>query len=294
MVDTVRGVLRVRKWPSRTGDQATGHLTEYKDVIRAVNWLWRYLPGDLKRQYMAAAKPPQLQARDIFVAAMLGALVHVTDDEGNTYYPMSALDTISKTLDVLSVIPGSLIARDLDYWRSLPPGNPGQILTSQGRSGQPVWADPVLPSAQPYIYSAGQLEAQGSLCLTSRLANGVVSLRLHHTADNYAALNIQRPAGMTKAVMSIEMLFPTTVSGNVVLWYELGGYNNTSLPVSPTVQYKVVGSIAAGIPKWYSSDPFTLPLDATVITLLWGRKGTHAQDTYGDFTYMTLVKIEWE
>lgn len=47
----------------------------------------------------------------------------------------------SRILDILGNVEGSILYRDTDGWRTLPPGEEGQVLTT-GPDLLPYWADP--------------------------------------------------------------------------------------------------------------------------------------------------------
>lgn len=52
-----------------------------------------------------------------------------------------SLTLVSDWLDILGSEPGSILYRDTDGWRVLPPGNPGQVLEVNSEN-LPEWVDP--------------------------------------------------------------------------------------------------------------------------------------------------------
>jgi hypothetical protein len=49
---------------------------------------------------------------------------------------------VSESLDALGDIVGGILVRGPEGWYVLPPGNPGDVLTSQGPDLLPAWLPP--------------------------------------------------------------------------------------------------------------------------------------------------------
>ena len=139
MVDTVRGVLRVRKWPKKRGTPKSELQRYWIDWFKQANLLAKYADGMAQARAIAMTKGSGLYPRDIMLKAMRGRLYIWADENGNKYYPMAGIQDISDSLDVLAQQVGSVLVRATDRWRSAVPGNIGDVLTYQGPAAAPDW-----------------------------------------------------------------------------------------------------------------------------------------------------------
>lgn len=78
--------------------------------------------------------------RDMLLAAMRGRLWSIGLSDGRTLYPMAAVNDVSKSLDVVAQVPGSILVRTASIWTGLPPGPADYVLTSTGPGSPPIWA----------------------------------------------------------------------------------------------------------------------------------------------------------
>ena len=140
MVDTVRGVLRVRKWPKRRGRPMSSVQRFWVDWFRQANVLAKYASAMDQRAAIEASKNSGFYPRDIILKAMRGRLYWWTTPDGWKWYPMAAVTDISEALDVVTQRVGSLLVRAGDRWRDAAPGNSGDILTHQGDDAPPAWS----------------------------------------------------------------------------------------------------------------------------------------------------------
>ena len=142
MIDTVRGVLRVRKWPRKRGTPKSASQRWWNDWFRQANLLAKYADGMSQARAIHLTKGTGLYPRDIMLRAMRGRLYWWIDDDGNRWYPMSGIQDISDTLDVLAQAVGSVLVRAVDRWRVPGPASPtiGHALTYQGSAAPPIWA----------------------------------------------------------------------------------------------------------------------------------------------------------
>ncbi len=140
MVDATRGVLRVRKWPKKRGTPKSELQRFWIDWFRQANLLAKYADGMAQALAIKLTKGSGLYPRDIMLQAMRGRLYTWDDAAGRRWYPVAAIEDVSKTLDVLAQIVGSVLVRATDRWRTPPPTTVGDVLTYQGASAPPIWA----------------------------------------------------------------------------------------------------------------------------------------------------------
>ncbi|HET98798.1 MAG TPA: hypothetical protein ENH89_00190 [Aurantimonas coralicida] len=141
MIDTCRGVLRVRKWPKKRGTPKSASQRWWNDWFRQANLLTHYVDAASQRRAIELTAGTGKYPRDILLQAMRGRLYTWIDQNGNRWYPMAGIQDISESLDVLAQTVGSVLVRAVDRWRAPPPGTVGQVLTNVGPDDPPVWAD---------------------------------------------------------------------------------------------------------------------------------------------------------
>ena len=144
MVDTCRGVLRVRKWPKKRGTPRSALQRWWNDWFRQANLLTKYADGMTQARAIALTKYTGLYPRDIMLRAIRGRYLWFTDQDGKAWYPMAAIQDVSDTLDILAQAVGSVLVRAVDRWRPAGPAVPvvGQALTYQGAGLPPLWQTP--------------------------------------------------------------------------------------------------------------------------------------------------------
>jgi len=142
MVDAVRGVLRVRKWPRKSGRPTSARQLFWIDWFRQANRLAKYADAMSQARAIELTKGSGMYPRDIILQAMRGRLYTWRDSTGWKWYPVAAIGDISETLDVLAQTVGSVLVRAADRWRALAPGLAGDVLTSAGPGATPIFASP--------------------------------------------------------------------------------------------------------------------------------------------------------
>jgi len=73
---------------------------------------------------------------------MRGRLYTWIDSTGWQWYPVAAIEDVSKTLDVLAQTVGSILVRATDRWRAPVAGTINDVLTYKGATTPPVWQTP--------------------------------------------------------------------------------------------------------------------------------------------------------
>lgn len=204
MVDTVRGVLRVRKWPKKRGTPKSALQRWWIDWFRQANLLAKYADGMAMARAIEMTRQTGLYPRDVMLSAMRGRLYVWADETGWKWYPMAAVQDISDSLDVLAQTIGSVLVRATDRWRAPPVGVVGDVLTNQGVGAPPVWQ---APAAGGY-FSGGALVnktgnqsiASGSFVLLTWDAEQYDTDGIHDNVVNNSRLYV--PAGWSKVQLT--------------------------------------------------------------------------------------------
>ena len=142
MIDTVRGVLRVRKWPKKRGTPKSALQRWWIDWFTQANLLAKYADGLSQAGAIALTKGSGLYPRDVLLAAMRGRLYWWADETGWKWFPVAAITDITNALDILAQTIGSVLVRAPDRWRAPTPGTLDQVLTLKGSPLVPEWAAP--------------------------------------------------------------------------------------------------------------------------------------------------------
>lgn len=141
-IDSVRGAIRVRKWPVKRGKNAAPKTKVYQEWFReALALVKRMEPGFL-HQMMLLTKGGPLYPRDLALNMLSGHYCFFTMWDGRKLFPEAYQVDVSTALDVISQIPGTIMFRGKDLWEPVLPGLPGQTLFFNGADTPPVWADP--------------------------------------------------------------------------------------------------------------------------------------------------------
>lgn len=142
MIDTVRGVLRVRKWPKKRGTPTSERQLFWIDWFRQANELAKYADPMSQVRAIEEAKNTGKYPRDVLLQAMRGRLYTWADSDGWKWFSVAAIQDISDTLDVLAQTVGGVLVRAKDRWRAPPAGALAEVLTHQGPDDPPIWLPP--------------------------------------------------------------------------------------------------------------------------------------------------------
>lgn len=139
MIDTVRGVIRIRKWPTKR-KTLSARQRDTMETFRQANKLYQYIDPSQQMEAMEAAKGSSFYPRDLFLMASYGRLYRWTDTAtGRKIYSMAARKDVSDSLDAIGQTEGDMLLRRATYWEALAPGEPGQVLAINPFTLQPQW-----------------------------------------------------------------------------------------------------------------------------------------------------------
>jgi len=147
MIDTVRGVLRVRKWPRKRPGPRTAIERFWTDWFVQANLLAKYADPMSQVRAIEISQKSGMYPRDVLLMAMRGRLYTWADHTGWKWFSVAAVQDISDTLDVLGQTVGDILVRAADRWRPPAPGNTGDVLTLAGTPALAKWAAPAAAPA---------------------------------------------------------------------------------------------------------------------------------------------------
>ncbi|KKL81949.1 hypothetical protein LCGC14_1989660 [marine sediment metagenome] len=225
MIDTVRGVLRVRKWPKKRGPPRSELQRWWVDWFKQANRLAKYADPMSQARAIEMTKGSGLYPRDILLKAMRGRLYTWADQDGNKWYPMAGIQDISDTLDILAQFTGGVLTRAADRWRAPTPGDPGDVLTYQGAAAGAEWQ----PAASGGGFAGGALatatvdQTVTSGVLTAVDFDGEVydTASLLDPATDKTAITI--PAGWEWARLNGAVRWASNSTGFRLLRFDLNG-----------------------------------------------------------------------
>lgn len=193
MIDTVRGTLRVRKWPKKRGTPTSPKQLFWIDWFRQANLLAKYADGMSQARAIQMSEGWPLYPRDILLKAMRGWLYDFTDTTGWRWFSMAAIGSVSESLDALAQTVGSVLVRSTDRWRAVVPGAIGDRLTYQGDTAPPTW-EAVVPSAPPL---EGALVTRAAFQAIPNNANTIVIWDVEQYDDDDIHDQVTNPARLT-------------------------------------------------------------------------------------------------
>ena len=142
MIDAVRGVLRVRKWPKKRGTPRSASQRWWIDWFTQANLLAKYADPMSQARAIEMAQGSGMYPRDVLLKAMRGRLYFWSDTTGWKWYSVAAQQDVSNSLDALAQVVGSVLVRAVDRWRAPPAGIVGDLLTYKGSATPPIWQAP--------------------------------------------------------------------------------------------------------------------------------------------------------
>lgn len=239
MIDTVRGVLRVRKWPKKYGKARSALQQYWIDWFRQANLLAKYADGAQQARAIAMTKGSGLYPRDVMLKAMRGRLYTWADTTGWKWYPMAAIQDVSDSLDALAQTVGSILVRASDRWRDAAAGIAGDVLTNMGPGVAPEWQ----PAAGGGGFGGGALAYRSSAWSLPNAAFTAIPLNaelydtagIHESAINPTRMTV--PAGVTWAKCTAALEFAANTTGvRIMILYKNGaafiGQNRMQTPAT--------------------------------------------------------------
>ncbi len=242
MVDTVRGVIRIRKWPKKRGTPTSEKQLYWIDWFRQANYLAKYVDAATARLAIALTKGSGKYPRDIILQAMRGRLYSWQDQNGKKWYPMAAVQDISESLDVLAQTVGSVLVRATDRWRAPPPTNIGDVLTYQGPAASPLWA----PAAGGGGFSggaligktAGQLIPNATWTTLTWDDETYDTANLHDNVTNNSRITV--PAGTNYISLNVALKWTSSSTGYRSFQFRKNG--SSTFPGGSAVRYNAIGN----------------------------------------------------
>ena len=282
VIDTVRGRIRVRRWPRPATPQQRRAAASWSRWLRIQTAFYNLLPAEFKAQLQEQTRGWPWMPRDLWIAAQRGTLWLLQTTHGVTIYPLQFMEKVSQALDALGQFAGDLLARGPTLWQRIPIGSPGQVLTVQGDPPMPAWADlppPPVP-AVPLFHPPGAWHpATGGPSLTYPYTGWGAWLLRDGFADHVTA---SFPIDPSRSPYTVSLLFFVTGTGThqfrVTFRYAFGtpGY---TLPVGTTDDRTIqIPGGAQLTPITWRTD-ITPPPGALLLSLVVGRNGVHSDDT---------------
>lgn len=117
MVDTYRGLPRVRSWPEPRRSRRSAAQREQEEWFRQANKAAKIVHSREQAAVRDATRGSPLQPRDLHIAAMAGRLWAIQLPAGSKIFPYAALKDVSDSLDTIEQRPGFILVRGDDDWK---------------------------------------------------------------------------------------------------------------------------------------------------------------------------------
>lgn len=230
-----KGRLYVAKWPKPRGKNLP-HLTKVRNKwFKLVNDLSKYTTPGQMRAAMKLAPHGALYPRDYLVSAMAGRMYTIQLDTGETLYPMSLKNEISKDLDVITPIPGSLLYRGTQLWEPVAPGVWGQSLQPNQTTGLPEWVDREARQSglntSAMVPTSANTNAEATMGWWAFLEQKIIVEKLIPTWSRAVGINYQCTIATLNVWTIDEIIARTNVHDGVTTSFARFGYTPDSMPV---------------------------------------------------------------
>jgi hypothetical protein len=139
MLDHHRGTPRARSWPKKRGRRLAQKTKDQMEWFRQAQWATKFWDPWIFQTYQQAVKGTPLLPRDICTMQMAGRLAFVVFDDGTPCWSKEMRLDVSYSLDVITHLPGSILARGINDWLGIEAGDAGYVLTSVGPGEVPQW-----------------------------------------------------------------------------------------------------------------------------------------------------------
>lgn len=142
MVDTVRGVIRVRKWPKKRGKKRNETNLWWSEWLRQAMAIWRWSDPRTQQLWRDATRDLPVKVTDPFMQAIRGTIWYFVDDDGNVMYPTQARDKVSYSLDTIIQLPGGMLYRGPNDWEGIEPAGSSGLVMFSDANKMPAWGTP--------------------------------------------------------------------------------------------------------------------------------------------------------
>lgn len=225
MIDTVRGVLRVRKWPKKRGKTKSARQQKWIDWFIQANQLAKYVDGMSAARAIEISLKSGMYPRDVLLMAMRGRLYTWVGDDGWKWFSVAARQDISDTLDILAQTVGDILVRAVDRWKPPVPGNVNDVLTLKGSPAIPEWQ----PAAGGGVSFGGALATKlGNQSIPNATWTAIIfdaeqydSDGLHDNAVNPSRMTV--PAGWTKVRLTAGTKWTSNNTGERIMRFKMNG-----------------------------------------------------------------------
>lgn len=181
--------------------------------LRWMNIIWKYLAPDLKLEFLRLEKISGVPARDLFSSSMNGLLWYFELDGGRRIYSMAHRERISRSLDVFSQVPGSMLVRGAEVWEELLPGPEGYVLRIS--DGVPKWMPGGGGGLSSFFFTCRQLD--GSWGWSGIGGEGFFLVTLNQDSYHFVRAPLPNITGNIRVVFSFSAGFFPNVSGDVLM-----------------------------------------------------------------------------
>lgn len=136
-----KGQVIVAPWPRKRTKAEVDKVRGQMEWFRQANLLAKYAAAKEQAEAIRVTKGSAFYPRDLMLKCMAGRAWAVITAEGKVLYPVAAQQDVSRSLDVLGQVIGSLLYRGEQIWQELDPGTDGQVLAYDEANKRPMWID---------------------------------------------------------------------------------------------------------------------------------------------------------
>lgn len=128
-----------RRWPKARGRKLKAKTKNQMEWFLQAQWATKYWAPALQVQVAQALQGTPLLPRDLMTMIMANRFCYITLEDGRRLYPMTAVQDVSESLDVIAQVPGQMLFRGQNWWLPIDVGTPGYVLTYTSDNQPPTW-----------------------------------------------------------------------------------------------------------------------------------------------------------
>lgn len=263
-------------------------ISGWSEWLRWMNILWKYLAPDIKLEFLRLEKISGVPARDLFSSSMNGLLWYFELDGGRRIYSMAHRERISRSLDVFSQVPGSMLVRGAEVWEELLPGPEGYVLSIV--DGRPAWVAGGGGGGGVYFFPASVLD--GHWGWRGLGIEGVTVLKMSDGDQHYVRCAV--PVSPSASRINVQFLVGAGLNPVGAMVFRVSAYQRTDSSFQLAgASESVVDFSGSGYPARLIGVQVDLALDPGVRGLVVEvrRLGNDPRDNAGVDGYLFFVAV---
>lgn len=278
----------VRTVSNQISDRQREVISGWAQWLKWMNVIWKYVHPEIKLEFLRLEKISGIPARDLFISSANGLLWYFELEDGRRIYSMAHRERISRSLDVFSQVPGSLLVRGDEVWDAILPGPEGYVLRMS--EGRPKWLPGGGAGQSGFFFTCRQLD--GEWGWSGRGGEGFYVVRFDRDSYHYVRAPLPNVSGMVRITFSFSAGFFSDVLGDVVMRGTVFGRKKESF--NELARSEAIFNVDGGYYpayNWQFSVDVNIGNDVLFPVIELARVGNDSRDTCNGDLYLLWLNI---